>query len=250
DEPTTARTEAEKEEAARRLKPHARVQRGTEDAGKRPQSLTPINPPRKLKPARWQFGIRSRNAPWEALLCIHKALHKLGAKYILDEEQAHAQAEAEAEAQAQAQDQEIETPQGDESLDDYDDQSQDPIPTSLEQSTKYKLPADPWHIKVRWEASTLEQHVQASTDPGDRSLAGTPESHLLSSMDPTRQTGFMALLMDIQIYEMEPGVFLVDFKCAGYETPDGRVLEEKEVTSPFPFLDMTARLIMQLAEAD
>jgi carbon catabolite-derepressing protein kinase len=56
--------------------------------------------------------------------------------------------------------------------------------------------------------------------------------------------------MDIQIYEMEHGVYLVDFKCSGYETPDRRLLEEKDVTSPFPFLDMSAKLIMQLAEAD
>lgn len=49
---------------------------------------------------------------------------------------------------------------------------------------------------------------------------------------------------------MEQGVYLVDFKCSGYETPDGILLEEKEVTSPFPFLDMAAKLIMQLAEAD
>lgn len=56
--------------------------------------------------------------------------------------------------------------------------------------------------------------------------------------------------MDIQIYEMEHAVYLVDFKVDGYETPDGKLLEDKEVTSPFPFLDMAARLIMQLADAD
>jgi len=56
--------------------------------------------------------------------------------------------------------------------------------------------------------------------------------------------------MDIQIYEMESGVYLVDFKVDGYETLDGKLLEEKDVTSPFPFLDMAARLIMQLADAD
>lgn len=56
--------------------------------------------------------------------------------------------------------------------------------------------------------------------------------------------------LDIQIYEMEQGVYLVDFKCSGYETAQGKLLEEKEVTSPFPFLDLAARLIMQLAEAD
>lgn len=67
--------------------------------------------------------------------------------------------------------------------------------------------------------------------------------------DPTKKA-FVALHLDIQIYEMEQGVYLADFKCSGYETPQGRLLEEKEVTSPFPFLDMAARLIMQLAEAD
>lgn len=61
---------------------------------------------------------------------------------------------------------------------------------------------------------------------------------------------FVALHLDIQIYEMEHGVYLVDFKCSGYETAQGLLLEEKDVTSPFPFLDMAARLIMQLAEAD
>jgi carbon catabolite-derepressing protein kinase len=49
---------------------------------------------------------------------------------------------------------------------------------------------------------------------------------------------------------MDQHVYLVDFKCSGYETAQGRLLEEKEVTSPFPFLDMAAKLIMQLAEAD
>ena len=56
--------------------------------------------------------------------------------------------------------------------------------------------------------------------------------------------------MEIQIYEMEHEVFLVDFKCSGYETVDRRLLDDKEVTSPFPFLDMAAKLIMQLADAD
>lgn len=56
--------------------------------------------------------------------------------------------------------------------------------------------------------------------------------------------------LDIQLYEMEPGVYLVDFKCAGYENAEGMLLEEKDVTSPFPFLDLASKLIIQLAEAD
>jgi carbon catabolite-derepressing protein kinase len=64
------------------------------------------------------------------------------------------------------------------------------------------------------------------------------------------QSECVAMRMDIQIYEMEYGVYLVDFKCDGYENPEGKLLEEKDVTSPFPFLDLAARLIMQLADAD
>lgn len=76
-------------------------------------------------------------------------------------------------------------------------------------------------------------------------------AHQVSLNDPSSTSQkLVALHLGIQIYEMEQGVYLVDFKCSGYETPDGRLLEDKDVMSPFPFLDMAARLIMQLAEAD
>lgn len=76
-----------------------------------------------------------------------------------------------------------------------------------------------------------------------------PESYHVYSGTGSSKV-FVAMHLDIQIYEMEQGVYLVDFKCSGYETAQGTLLEEKEVTSPYPFLDMAARLIMQLAEAD
>ncbi len=60
----------------------------------------------------------------------------------------------------------------------------------------------------------------------------------------------VAMRLDIQIYEMDSTNFLVDFKLDGYETAHGKMLEEKEVTSPFPFLDLAAKLIMQLADAE
>ncbi|KAJ6443327.1 protein kinase SNF1 [Purpureocillium lavendulum] len=190
DEPTSARTDAEKEEAARRLKPHARSQLKLEEGSKRPQGMTPINPPKKLKPVRWQFGIRSRNAPWEALLCIHKALHKLGATYVPDEDY------------AQDREKGGETPSGDGSFtDDYDGGSLHPI----------------------------KRRAKASPDGSGSSHVGTPDSyHVYSQQDPVKKL-FIALHMDIQIYEMEQGVYLVDFKCSGYETPDGMLLDEKEI---------------------
>lgn len=80
------RTQAEQEEAARRLKPHSRSQLQNDSPAQRPQGLTPANPPKKPKPVRWQFGIRSRNAPWEALVCIYKALAKLECTWLVDED--------------------------------------------------------------------------------------------------------------------------------------------------------------------
>ncbi|GKT68062.1 CAMK/CAMKL ampk protein kinase [Colletotrichum tofieldiae] len=218
DEPgLSARTDAEREETARHLKPHSRnSQVRLDDSAKRPQGMTPVVQAKKTKPVRWQFGIRSRNAPWEALLCIHKALNKLGATYVPDEdyEKVHGT--------------ETDQPSNEGSfVDDYASQGGNDSTSSIDPLKRYKLPADPWHIK------------------GSK----TPDSYHVVGDDEVKRD-FVALHMDIQIYEMEHGVYLVDFKCSGYETADRRLLEEKDVTSPFPFLDMAARLIMQLAEAD
>lgn len=74
--------------------------------------------------------------------------------------------------------------------------------------------------------------------------------------------------VDIQLYTMEVDTYLVDFKCAGYESAirekgygDGDAGEEgqrwigtgyrvadKDVTSPQPFIDLTNQLVIQLAK--
>lgn len=138
DEPPVARTDAEKEETLRRLKPHSKSQLRLNEANARPMGLTPINPVKKNKPVRWQFGIRSRNSPWEALLCIHKSLNKLGATYIPDEGYDASQAEERAERSRDA------------SFDSYDSRN----PNSIDPMNRYRLPADPWHITVRWDTAS------------------------------------------------------------------------------------------------
>ena len=84
DIPLQPRTPAEQQEAVRRLKPHSKSSVRLDDSA-RPQTMTPVAA-KKSKPTRWQFGIRSRNAPWEALLCIYKSLSKLGATWVMDED--------------------------------------------------------------------------------------------------------------------------------------------------------------------
>lgn len=66
---------------ARRLKPHSRSAINLEKLN-RPEGLTPIQPAGKRhRPTKWQFGIRSRNQPAEAMLAIYKALRAMGAEW-------------------------------------------------------------------------------------------------------------------------------------------------------------------------
>ncbi|KAK3941224.1 kinase-like domain-containing protein [Diplogelasinospora grovesii] len=224
----TPRTEAEQQETIRRLKPHSRSQLRIDEANKRPQGFTPVNPPKKTKPVRWQFGIRSRNAPWEALVCIYKALAKLGAGWIVDENY-----------------EEVHGEDGDDEEDHYEGATprSHKRSSSMDPTKMYRLPADPWHIKIRWTTEKVQKHSVASglSEAGDT-------MHVPKEGSGDSQV--VAMRMDIQLYEMEHGVYLVDFKVDGYETANGKLLEDKEVTSPFPFLDMAAKLIMQLADAD
>lgn len=77
-------SDAEKAENIRRLNPHSRSQLKLDEANKRPAGMTPV-PQKKVKPTKWQFGIRSRNQPLEAIGCIYRALQKLGAEWLVDD---------------------------------------------------------------------------------------------------------------------------------------------------------------------
>ncbi|KAL1874832.1 Protein kinase [Diaporthe australafricana] len=220
-EPGHPRSEDERQETLRRLKPHAR----STDSAKRPQGMTPVNPPKKPKATRWQFGIRSRNAPWEALGVIYKSLSKLGCSWVPDEDY-----------------DKVHNAEDEQNGENSRSHRRSASSRATDPTKIYKLPADPWHLQVRWETEKLRKGPHLPED-----IAQDPA--IVKNGDDEYQV--VAMRLDIQIYEMaEPGSYLVDFKCDGYETPDGRILEEKQVTSPFPFLDLAARLIMQLADAE
>ncbi|KAL7623171.1 Protein kinase [Parahypoxylon ruwenzoriense] len=246
DVPLQLRTPAEQQEAARRLKPHSKSAMRLDDSQFHPQTMTPVAPKRS-KQVRWQFGIRSRNAPFEALLCIYKSLSKLGASWVLDEdyEKVHENSAENSDPYADR------LSYGSEEKNPYEGMSPDEIDLETFDPIKYyKLPADPWHIVCRWKKDDIRR---SSVSSGHSTSESTSDDnmYIYSVMDKRKQD-FVWMRMDIQIYEMDPKdkVYLVDFKCTGYERADGTLLEEKAVMSPFPFLDMAARLIMQLAEAD
>ncbi|KAH8796712.1 serine threonine protein kinase [Hyaloscypha finlandica] len=246
-------TEAEKAETMRRLNPHSRSQLKLDEASKRPAGMTPV-PQKKAKPTKWQFGIRSRNQPLEAIGCIYRALQKLGAEWVVDEDWAPFRREDGEGDEGTNNNSFISNASGG-SLHHADSMSRQISRHdgsklsfgSVDPNTRYKLPADPWVLRVRWKKDDLRRHSAASLSSAGGSLPSVSSSPKASNARPIESVG---MHLDIQLYEMEVGVYLVDFKCAGYETPDGMLLEEKDVTSPFPFLDLASKLIIQLAEAD
>jgi carbon catabolite-derepressing protein kinase len=79
--PVDGTTQSPEQQAitARALKPHSRSQIGL-DGMTKPERLTPM-PTKKTRHTRWQFGIRSRNSPAEAMLALYKALQVLKADW-------------------------------------------------------------------------------------------------------------------------------------------------------------------------
>ena len=76
-------TSEEQAATARRLKPHSRstiqLQHITSNPAEAPD---PTNQEKKRgKITKWQFGIRSRNQPMDAMLCIYRALKAQGAQW-------------------------------------------------------------------------------------------------------------------------------------------------------------------------
>ncbi|KAG9236401.1 serine threonine protein kinase [Amylocarpus encephaloides] len=247
-------TDAEKAETARRLNPHSRSQIKLDEINKRPAGMTPV-PQKKPKPTKWQFGIRSRNQPLEAIGCIYRALKKLGAEWMVDEDWEASQREAHGDDDRTNHGSFVSNGSGAslhhaESMTDHDGSGR-PRFNKLDPSDHYKLPADPWVLRVRWRKQDLRRDSVASLSTLGDSL---PSPQMSSPTNPgsprSKNYDVTVMHLDIQLYEMEPGVYLVDFKCAGYETKEGMLLEEKDVTSPFPFLDLASKLIIQLAEAD
>ncbi|KAJ2899508.1 Carbon catabolite-derepressing protein kinase [Zalerion maritima] len=244
DEPQPARTPAEQEQASRRLRPHARPVLKIDESNQPPKALTPAVVTKKVKPTRWQFGIRSRSAPFEALICIYKALQRLGGMWLKDEN--FAKQHLLTGTEQIAADGSItgnwcglparRTVDGTWHTGDKD------FDRILK---KYKLPADPWHIQIRWEAECIKEINKVL--PPSQALPTNPDYYIIRD-DNKLPSEWVAMHLDIQLYNMEADCFLVDFKCAGYEMPDRSMLEDKDVMSPFPFLDMAANLILALAD--
>ncbi|KAF2007642.1 Pkinase-domain-containing protein [Amniculicola lignicola CBS 123094] len=76
--PSAAQTTEERAVSRQRLRPNYRV--AQESSRQRPEPMTSL-PPKRARPTKWQFGIRSRNQPAEAMLAIYRALKAMGADW-------------------------------------------------------------------------------------------------------------------------------------------------------------------------
>ncbi|KAL7272557.1 Protein kinase [Rhizina undulata] len=215
------------------------------------EALTPITQSREAKrpkQTRWQFGIRSRNAPLEAVGCIYRALKKLGAEWVVDEVGEEDGYSSEEEF--------VEDAEGEKAV-----------------------PEDPWVIHCRWKkVREGESRGKDAEEEGKGWVWVHMEIQLYQL-----EMGFYLVDFKCKGYEPESGfeddvtgekvrkkvVFedtlggdeegkvvegrveeggdVAEVKEVGKEEGAGKE-REKDVCSPFPFLDLACKLIMQLAE--
>jgi carbon catabolite-derepressing protein kinase len=193
---------------------------------------------KKQRATKWQFGIRSRNGPHEAMLCIYKALRKFGAawdmtgfdKYIPDNPfLIHVRWEKTGMA-------------------------------DLEPSTSAHVSSTNLAGNIPTTNSLSSEPRRGSATPSVGSTTGSIDSDegtTTSGSAPVPATKSCYVYIDIQLYSLPNKYYMVDFKLDGYERIEvidgkkvgmGRCGPDKEVTSPFPYLTMVSDLIIALAE--
>ncbi|KAL8992005.1 MAG: hypothetical protein Q9169_007451 [Polycauliona sp. 2 TL-2023] len=330
-------TPQEQAAMASHLKPHSRstqqLQRITADAPERQESMKE-GANKKKGGYRWQYGIRSRNQPLDAVHCIYKALKRQGAEWEVpveddtnkDRKGPYKVNLSGATHLTSADVHLSESPEKgrhmlsrEDSAETEDSYGGHGAASSTVQNSKERppqepnpdlnhieevdpavfpsnyLPADPWVIHVRYlvdnmhpqgananPSSANSSRLDLSTDGHRGSVFGSMASSkagsatsvgaLTTTITPSSSTTTTVdacfCYLDIQLYTMEPDTYLVDFKCAGYETAyrekgdrdadgdegagrwvaSGHRVADKDVTSPQPFIDLTNQLVIQLAK--
>lgn len=330
-------TSEEQAETARRLKPHSRstiqLQAITANASKDATGVVITTPKTKGNRTKWQFGIRSKSEPLDAIKCLYKALGSMGdcqwqvaelqqnksrdgAPYPVNVAGAtHLTAAESTLSESPEKDKHhifnghrapINDPSessGDDTVasesdhteaptsydDDSDSENDDEVDTN--HFPPGYIPKDPWCIHVRWEKKGMSapsginsNSAQSSRiDLNSNDGSGRRGSVTLSSLSSatgsvTSVSGTEHLsdhfentacfvYLDLQIYSLELETYLVDFKCAGYESiigehktvnkkgeeitefiGSGYRVADKDVTSPQPFLDLANKLVIHLAK--
>lgn len=306
---------------ARRLKPHSRSTIQLQNiTSKAPENsdLHSHGSGKKKNPSKWQFGIRSRNQPLDAVHCIYKALRAQGAEWHIEPPkpkdnhsgsfpEAHLSEDPEKDRHRRTDhDKNTKTTShhyGSDGAGNSVAATQRPHDEGYESDDidpdhrpPGYLPKDPWVIHVRWRKdgmnpnnvtqpnSARSSHIDLNVDDNPHrrnSVFGSLNSSATGSAASMTNSGLQAsaaistnsnstaqpdtscyVYIDVQLYNMEQDTYLVDFKCAGYEgviqqaisdsehifAGSGFRVLDKDVTSPQPFLDLTNKLVIQLAK--
>ncbi|KAJ5780768.1 Carbon catabolite derepressing protein kinase Snf1 [Penicillium paradoxum] len=257
----------------RALKPHARSVVDLDKLRFEPPTGQPLEKQPK-RSRKWQFGIRSRNQPYEAMLYLYRAIAAQGGLWDIQPVESGTNIGPDA------------IPSSDKAK---------PLQNKYpDLPSDYYIPKDPWFIRARLlkegikapgastsaynSRSDLEElrrrfnisGISAPTEDKSRDLQSSVPEHGLAS-GASSANGSSALshithgvwvFLDIQLYQLEENNYMVDFKCDGYQNviragadgewhPISKRLKnkEKEVTSPYPFLDVASDLVAQLAVA-
>ncbi|KAJ5234017.1 uncharacterized protein N7469_005783 [Penicillium citrinum] len=256
---------------ARALKPHSRSIIDLEKLRLEPPSGQPITQQPK-RSRKWQFGIRSRNQPYEAMLYLYRAIAAQGGVWDIQPAESGTNIGPDA------------TPSPDKPK---------PLQSKYpDLPSDYYIPKDPWFIRARLLKEGVKAPGASTSVYNSRSdleelrrrfgISGisvptedkeykslTPENSVPSApSSATQNKGLPSIshgvwvFVDIQLYQLEENNYMVDFKCDGYQNviraqgetewhPISKRIKnkEKEVTSPYPFLDVASDLVAQLAVA-
>ena len=334
-EPSKTKDESDqKNPPLRNLNPHSkstmRLNNILAKASEHPEAAIQASN-KKNRHTKWQFGIRSRNQPLDAILCIYKALKAHGAQWHVtppkpDPKEGPGPYPVHVTGATHIADSQLsESPEKDKKSNRTYHQNRAPNTTVEEDHDKYQyqprddfsessddedvdptiippgyVPKDPWCIHVRWlkegmyppgtvqTHSANSSHIDLNSDEAARrrssiigslsSAAGSTTSvgagtQISPNAGSTTSVGTglaksadhaCFVYMDVQLYQLETETYLVDFKCAGYESVkevavavdmaetklvgSGYRVSDKDVTSPQPFLDLTNRLVIHLAK--
>ncbi|KAJ5572500.1 hypothetical protein N7450_009484 [Penicillium hetheringtonii] len=229
---------------ARALKPHSRSIIDLEKLRLEPPSGQPITQQPK-RSRKWQFGIRSRNQPYEAMLYLYRAIAAQGgvwdiqpaeSDYYIPKDPWFIRARLLKEG--------VKAPGASTSV--------------------YNSRSDLEELRRRFGISGIsvptEDKEYKSLTP-ENSVPSAPSSATQNKGLPSISHGVW-VFVDIQLYQLEENNYMVDFKCDGYQNviraqgetewhPISKRIKnkEKEVTSPYPFLDVASDLVAQLAVA-
>ncbi len=303
DGPPQEQSTEEQAATVRRLKPHSRstVQLQNITASVNPD-VNAQGEKKRTKPTKWQFGIRGRNGPLDAMHCIFKALKAHGAQWQVPRPEPVIRLgpipyRSRVHRDHHDYDREYGTEEnrhdhGSFSVGSppryYHDHDREVDPDVFPNGY---LPKDPWYIHARWRKTSMapsgptqppltggsvrsdereqqarkrEQHAREWEQQARERLARrrSVAGHTTSASGSTiAATDSCYVYMDVQLYMLEQDCYLVDFKCAGYETIMEEIVGEsersligsgfrvasKDVTSPQPFMDFANKLIILLA---